>query len=108
LEFIFSIEGQDESRLLLLDFVPQVYISSYMMQSTDGIKLNSCNRPVYSICFMLPMLSQITTEADGCRTLASFGGYKAVSRIISFSTFWNLIIDSFSIYPQIILSSYLA
>ncbi|TKW42067.1 hypothetical protein SEVIR_1G359800v4 [Setaria viridis] len=48
LEFIFSIEGQDESS------------------------------PFYSICFMLPMLSQITMEADGCRTLASFGGYKAV------------------------------
>ncbi|KAJ1281461.1 hypothetical protein BS78_04G307700 [Paspalum vaginatum] len=49
LEFIFSIEGQDESS------------------------------PFYSICFMLPMLSQITMEADGCRTLASFGGYKAVA-----------------------------
>ncbi|RLN07403.1 hypothetical protein C2845_PM11G22910 [Panicum miliaceum] len=64
LEYIFSIEG--------------VYISPYMMQSTDGIKFNSCNRPYYSICFMLPMLSQITMEADGCSTLASFGGYKAV------------------------------
>ncbi|OEL12975.1 hypothetical protein BAE44_0026006, partial [Dichanthelium oligosanthes] len=48
LEFIFSIEGQDEPS------------------------------PFYSICFMLPMLSQITMEADGCRILASFGGYKAV------------------------------
>lgn len=48
LEFIFSIEGQDESS------------------------------PFYSIVFMLPMLSQITMEADGCRTLASFGGYKTV------------------------------
>ncbi|CAD6249093.1 unnamed protein product [Miscanthus lutarioriparius] len=48
LEFIFSIEGQDESS------------------------------PFYSICFMLPMLSQITMEVDGCKTLASFGGYKAV------------------------------
>ncbi|KAJ1281462.1 hypothetical protein BS78_04G307700 [Paspalum vaginatum] len=57
LEFIFSIEGQDESRLLL-----------YVVLS-----------PFYSICFMLPMLSQITMEADGCRTLASFGGYKAVA-----------------------------
>uniref|UniRef100_A0A0E0GE54 Neurochondrin n=1 Tax=Oryza nivara TaxID=4536 RepID=A0A0E0GE54_ORYNI len=48
LEFIFSVEGQDES-------------SSF-----------------HSICFMLPMLSQITMEADGCRILASFGGYKMV------------------------------
>ncbi|KAF7091732.1 hypothetical protein CFC21_094292 [Triticum aestivum] len=48
LEFIFSIEGQDESS------------------------------PFYSVRFMLPMLSQITTTADGCRTLVSFGGYKAV------------------------------
>ncbi|XP_062220605.1 uncharacterized protein LOC133920008 [Phragmites australis] len=48
LEFIFSIEGQDEPS------------------------------PFHSICFMLPMLSQITMEADGCRTLASIGGYKAV------------------------------
>jgi hypothetical protein len=48
LEFIFSIGGQDESS------------------------------PFYSICFMLPMLSQIIMEVDGCKTLASFGGYKAV------------------------------
>uniref|UniRef100_A0A0D9VM78 Neurochondrin n=1 Tax=Leersia perrieri TaxID=77586 RepID=A0A0D9VM78_9ORYZ len=48
LDFIFSIEGQDESS------------------------------PFHSICFMLPMLSQITMEADGCRTLLSFGGYKMV------------------------------
>ncbi|GJN22490.1 hypothetical protein PR202_gb10055 [Eleusine coracana subsp. coracana] len=48
LEFIFSIEGQDETS------------------------------PFYSICFMLPMLSQVTVEADGCIILASFGGYKAV------------------------------
>ena len=58
-----------------------------MMQSIDGMKFYSCNSPFYSICFMLPMLSQITMEVDGCRTLASFGGYKAVSRIASFSTF---------------------
>ncbi|KAG8072777.1 hypothetical protein GUJ93_ZPchr0006g41107 [Zizania palustris] len=48
LEFIFSIEGQDESS------------------------------PFHSICFMLPMLSQVTMEVDVCRTLASFGGYKTV------------------------------
>ncbi|CAN6239156.1 unnamed protein product [Urochloa humidicola] len=39
LEFIFSIEGQDESS------------------------------PFYSICFMLPMLSQITMEADGYKAV---------------------------------------
>lgn len=89
LEFIFSIEGQDESRLLLLYFVLTrcIYTSSFMMQNIDGIEFYSCNSPFYSICFMLPMLSQITMEVDGCKTLASFGGYKAVSRIVSFSTF---------------------
>ncbi|GAV79586.1 Neurochondrin domain-containing protein [Cephalotus follicularis] len=34
--------------------------------------------PFYSICFLLPMLCQITMEIDGCRALASSGGYKAV------------------------------
>jgi hypothetical protein len=89
LEFIFSIEGQDESRLLLLYFVLSrcIHTSYFMMQNIDGIKFYSCNSSFYSICFMLPMLSQITMEVDGCRTLASFGGHKAVSRIVSFSTF---------------------
>ncbi|XP_078157932.1 neurochondrin family protein [Carex rostrata] len=49
LGYILSLEGQDESS------------------------------PFYSVCFMLPMLSQITLEADGCRTLASFEGYKTVA-----------------------------
>ncbi|KAJ3698977.1 hypothetical protein LUZ61_002682 [Rhynchospora tenuis] len=49
LGYILSIEGQDESS------------------------------PFYSVCFMLPMLSQITLEADGCRTLASCEGYKSVA-----------------------------
>ncbi|KAL5212003.1 hypothetical protein ABZP36_022850 [Zizania latifolia] len=48
LEFIFSIEGQDEPS------------------------------PFHSICFMLPMLSQVTMEVDVCITLASFEGYKTV------------------------------
>ncbi|KAJ3695540.1 hypothetical protein LUZ60_000917 [Juncus effusus] len=48
LEYILSIEGQDESS------------------------------PFYSVCFMLPFLSQISLELDGCRILASFEGYKIV------------------------------
>ncbi|XP_073011060.1 uncharacterized protein [Typha latifolia] len=48
LEYILSVQGQDESS------------------------------PFYSVCFLLPMLCQITMEYDGCKILASFGGYKAV------------------------------
>ncbi|KAI7987574.1 Neurochondrin [Camellia lanceoleosa] len=34
--------------------------------------------PFYSICFLLPMLCQITMEVYGCKVLASSGAYKAV------------------------------
>ncbi|XP_008813496.2 uncharacterized protein LOC103724114 [Phoenix dactylifera] len=34
--------------------------------------------PFYSICFLLPMLCQITMEVDGCKALASFEGHIAV------------------------------
>ncbi|KAJ0030427.1 hypothetical protein Pint_12463 [Pistacia integerrima] len=34
--------------------------------------------PFYSICFLLPMLCQTTMEIEGCKALASSGGYKAV------------------------------
>ncbi|KAA8521621.1 hypothetical protein F0562_012294 [Nyssa sinensis] len=34
--------------------------------------------PFYSICFLLPMLCQITMKIDGCEILASSGAYKAV------------------------------
>ncbi|CAK9143344.1 unnamed protein product [Ilex paraguariensis] len=34
--------------------------------------------PFYSICFLLPMLCQLTMEVDGCKSLASSGAYKAV------------------------------
>lgn len=34
--------------------------------------------PFYSTCFLLPMLCQITMEIEGCETLISCGGQKAV------------------------------
>ncbi|KAG2691426.1 hypothetical protein I3760_08G008400 [Carya illinoinensis] len=34
--------------------------------------------PFYSICFLLPMLCQITMKIEGCNALASSGGHKAV------------------------------
>ncbi|KAF8393093.1 hypothetical protein HHK36_021334 [Tetracentron sinense] len=48
LEYILSIEGEDEPS------------------------------PFHSICFLLPMLCQITMEIEGCKVLASFGGHKVV------------------------------
>ncbi|XP_020090387.1 uncharacterized protein LOC109711650 [Ananas comosus] len=48
LEYILSVEGEDESS------------------------------PFYSVCFMLPMLCQITMEVEGCKTLVSFGGHRSV------------------------------
>ncbi|XP_073101326.1 uncharacterized protein [Elaeis guineensis] len=47
LGYILSIEGEDESS------------------------------PFYSVCFLLPMLCQITMEVDGCKALASFEGHIA-------------------------------
>ncbi|XP_071677326.1 uncharacterized protein [Lolium perenne] len=81
LEFIFSIEGQDESSILM---VPSNILA---------------HRPFYSIRFMLPMLSQITTTADGCRTLVSFGGHKAVIDCLIKMTEQNgMIVDNGSIF----------
>ncbi|GKV03212.1 hypothetical protein SLEP1_g15556 [Rubroshorea leprosula] len=45
------------------------------MLSIEGEEESS---PFYSICFLLPMLCQITMQVEGCRVLASSGGYKAV------------------------------
>lgn len=36
------------------------------------------SRPLYSVCFLLPMLCQITMNPYGCNLLASSGAYKAV------------------------------
>ncbi|XP_058785918.1 uncharacterized protein LOC131660650 [Vicia villosa] len=35
-------------------------------------------RPFQSVCFLLPMLCQITMKVEGCKALASCGGLKAV------------------------------
>lgn len=35
--------------------------------------------PFYSICFLLPMLCQITLETGGCKILASSGAFREVS-----------------------------
>ncbi|CAL1374991.1 unnamed protein product [Linum trigynum] len=48
LEYMLSIEGEDEAS------------------------------PFYSICFLLPMLCQMTMEIQGCKTLISSRGHKAV------------------------------
>ncbi|XP_052729964.1 uncharacterized protein LOC108324269 isoform X5 [Vigna angularis] len=36
-------------------------------------------RPFYSVCFLLPMLSQITMKIEGCKALASCKGLEALS-----------------------------
>ncbi|KAI3996661.1 hypothetical protein MKX01_009493 [Papaver californicum] len=48
LEYMLSVEGEDEPS------------------------------PFFSICFLLPMLCQITMEIEGCKMLASFGGHNSV------------------------------
>ncbi|KAF3447071.1 hypothetical protein FNV43_RR12251 [Rhamnella rubrinervis] len=48
LDYILSIEGEDEPS------------------------------PFYSICFMLPLLCQMTMKVEGCKVLVSCGGHKAV------------------------------
>nr|POE70362.1 hypothetical protein CFP56_29724 [Quercus suber] len=40
--------------------------------------LHAKRSPFYSICFLLPMLCQITMKIEGCKALASSGGHKAV------------------------------
>lgn len=45
------------------------------MLSIEGADERS---PQSSVCFLLPMLCQITMEIDGCKVIASSGAYKAV------------------------------
>lgn len=45
------------------------------MLSVEGEEESS---PFYSICFLIPLLCQMTENVEGCRVLASSGGYKAV------------------------------
>ncbi|KAK6249253.1 hypothetical protein QUC31_020818 [Theobroma cacao] len=45
------------------------------MLSVEGEDESS---PFYSVCFLLPMLCQMTMKIEGCKLLASSGGYKAV------------------------------
>ncbi|KAK1405637.1 Neurochondrin [Heracleum sosnowskyi] len=52
LDFMLSIEGEDEQS------------------------------PFQAICFMLPMLCQITLEVNGCRVVASSGSHKAIVRCL--------------------------
>ncbi|XP_057434401.1 uncharacterized protein LOC130727311 [Lotus japonicus] len=40
-------------------------------------------RPFYSVCFLLPMLCQITMKVEGCKALASCGELKAVLDCLS-------------------------
>lgn len=47
---------------------------SYML-SVEGMDEQ---RPFYSVCFLLPMLCQITMRTDGCRALTSTGALDAV------------------------------
>ncbi|XP_040971610.1 neurochondrin isoform X1 [Gossypium hirsutum] len=44
------------------------------MLSVEGEHESS---PFYSVCFLLPMLCQKTMKIEGCKLLASSGGYKA-------------------------------
>ncbi|KAL2323768.1 hypothetical protein Fmac_028147 [Flemingia macrophylla] len=46
----------------------------YMLSVEGGDE----QRPFYAVCFLLPMLSQITMEIQGCKTLASCKGLEAV------------------------------
>ncbi|KAL5559720.1 hypothetical protein UlMin_035931 [Ulmus minor] len=48
LDYMLSIEGEDEPR------------------------------PFHSVCFLIPMLCQLTMKTEGCKALVSCGGHKAV------------------------------
>nr|XP_025623571.1 neurochondrin isoform X6 [Arachis hypogaea] len=56
LGYMLSVEGEDEQRYLYKD--------------------NYC--PFYAVCFLLPLLCQITMEIEGCKAMASCGGLKSV------------------------------
>ncbi|XP_058002091.1 uncharacterized protein LOC110654004 isoform X2 [Hevea brasiliensis] len=43
-----------------------------------SIEADDESSPFYSICFLLPMLCQITMKIEGCKALISSGCYKAV------------------------------
>ncbi|KAK4551229.1 hypothetical protein RGQ29_032450 [Quercus rubra] len=51
-------------------------LTAFKILLFDGLMFVLC--PFYSICFLLPMLCQITMKIEGCKALASSGGHKAV------------------------------
>ncbi|XP_038701154.1 uncharacterized protein LOC119997978 isoform X2 [Tripterygium wilfordii] len=52
-------------------------IGSYLAEAPIACK-EKVTELVTTVCFLLPTLCQITMEIEGCKGLASLGGYKAV------------------------------
>lgn len=78
LDFMLSVEGEDEQRFVssqLLTIWYLLYISDYL----SFVSLFPNYSPFNSVCFLLPMLCQITMSVEGCKTLISSGGLAAVS-----------------------------
>ncbi|KMZ62662.1 Neurochondrin protein-like [Zostera marina] len=106
---IKAINGLDETASLVLDFLHDAkdhgekkgddllasvrLLGSYLAEAPSACKENVQDLlsyilsiegmdekiPFYSICFMLPMLSQTTIEVEGCKALVSFDGHKIIA-----------------------------
>lgn len=51
-------------------------------------------RSYEAVCFMLPALSQITTELDGCKALVFCGGHKQVSSMLATNFTFSFILPA--------------
>lgn len=85
LDYMLSVEGEDEPRCSNFDSMVYELISffpfwgGYSYGEWPQFKLILNGSPFYSICFMLPLLCQMTMKVEGCKLLVSCGGHKAVS-----------------------------
>lgn len=57
----------------------QYGICCTLMKYLNFVSIFTYDSPFNSICFLLPMLCQITMNVEGCKTLVSSGGLAAVS-----------------------------
>lgn len=82
LGYMLSLEGEDEQRQRIIAktfFFVCVVGDGILEYEQLLLNLLLCYRPFYAVCFLLPMLSQITMEIEGCKALASCKGLEAVS-----------------------------
>ncbi|XP_069144324.1 uncharacterized protein [Solanum lycopersicum] len=76
--FTKIISGLNETIGVVLDYIRDAKEHGQMKGDDLLAAVRVIGSPFYSICFLLPMLCQITLETGGCKILASSGAFREV------------------------------